>query len=156
MRYFLFICLLISFTSCEYFSFEKNKNIEKIDVDVDFTSVDVSPSFKVCDSLIEKEKKNTCFRTTLRQEISSSLAKQSIQVPQSVDETIEVAITIQSNKEVKLTSIKSSDSLLVILPSLKAILKKSVEELPAIYPAIKRGVPVTTVYKLPIRIAVKN
>ena len=156
MRYFLFICLLISFTSCEYFSFEKNKNIEKIDVDVDFTSVDVSPSFKVCDSLIEKEKKNTCFRTTLRQEISSSLAKQSIQVPQSVDETIEVAITIQSNKEVKLTSIKSSDSLMVILPSLKAILKKSVEELPAVYPAIKRGIPVTTVYKLPIRIAVKN
>ena len=154
MRYFLLICLLFSFTSCEYFSFEKNKNIEKIDVD--FTSVDVSPSFKVCDSLIEKEKKNTCFRTTLRQEISSSLAKQSIQVPQSVDETIEVAITIQSNKEVKLTSIKSSDSLLVILPSLKAILKKSVEELPAVYPAIKRGIPVTTVYKLPIRIAVKN
>ena len=156
MRYFLLICLLFSFTSCEYFSFEKNKNIEKIDVDVDFTSVDVSPSFKVCDSLIEKEKKNTCFRTTLRQEISSSLAKQSIQVPQSVDETIEVAITIQSNKEVKLTSIKSSDSLLVILPSLKAILKKSVEELPTVYPAIKRGIPVTTVYKLPIRIAVKN
>jgi uncharacterized protein YeaO (DUF488 family) len=156
VRYFLFICLLFSFTSCEYFSFEKNKNIEKIDVDVDFTSVDVSPSFKVCDSLIEKDKKNNCFRTTLRQEISSSLAKQSIQVPQSVDETIEVAITIQSNKEVKLTSIKSSDSLLVILPSLKAILKKSVEELPAVYPAIKRGIPVTTVYKLPIRIAVKN
>ena len=156
MRYFLLICLLFSFTSCEYFSFEKNKNIEKIDVDVDFTSVDVSPSFKVCDSLIEKEKKNTCFRTTLRQEISSSLAKQSIQVPQSVDETIEVAITIQSNKEVKLTSIKSSDSLMVILPSLKAILKKSVEELPAVYPAIQRGIPLTTVYKLPIRIAVKN
>ena len=125
-------------------------------MDVDYTSVDVSPSFKVCDSLINKDKKNTCFRITIRQEISSNLAKQSIQVAQSVDETIEVAITIQSNKEVKLTSIKSSDSLLVILPSLKAILKKSVKELPDIYPAIKRGIPVTTVYKLPIRIVVKN
>ncbi|MGB1500869.1 MAG: hypothetical protein ACPHAM_03540 [Flavobacteriaceae bacterium] len=125
-------------------------------MDLDYSSVDVSPSFRVCDSLIEKDKKDTCFRTTLRQEIFSSLAKQSIQVPQSVDETIEVAITIQSNKEVKLTSIKSSDSLMAIVPSLKAILKKSVEELPAVYPAIKRGIPVTTVYKLPIRIAVKN
>ncbi|MGB1168486.1 MAG: hypothetical protein ACPG4G_00290 [Flavobacteriaceae bacterium] len=124
-------------------------------MDLDYSSVDVSPSFRVCDSLIEKDKKDTCFRTTLRQEIFSSLAKQSIQVPQSVDETIEVAITIQSNKEVKLTSIKSSDSLMAIVPSLKAILKKSVEELPAVYPAIKRGIPVTTVYKLPIRIAVK-
>ncbi|MGB2056717.1 MAG: hypothetical protein ACPH3L_05050 [Flavobacteriaceae bacterium] len=125
-------------------------------MDLDYSSVDVSPSFRVCDSLIEKDKKDTCFRTTLRQEIFSSLAKQSIQVPQSVDETIEVAITIQSNKEVKLTSIKSSDSLMAIVPSLKAILKKSVEELPAVYPAIKRGIPVTTVYKLPIKIAVKN
>ena len=125
-------------------------------MDLDYSSVDVSPSFRVCDSLIEKDKKDTCFRTTLLQEIFSSLAKQSIQVPQSVDETIEVAITIQSDKEVKLTSIKSSDSLMAIVPSLKAILKKSVEELPAVYPAIKRGIPVTTVYKLPIRIAVKN
>ena len=125
-------------------------------MDLDYSSVDVSPSFRVCDSLIEKGKKDTCFRSTLRQEIFSSLAKQSIQVPQSVDETIEVAITIQSNKEVKLTSIKSSDSLMAIVPSLKAILKKSVGELPAVYPAIKRGIPVTTVYKLPIRIAVKN
>ena len=125
-------------------------------MDLDYSSVDVSPSFRVCDSLIEKDKKDTCFRTTLRQEIFSSLAKQSIQVPQSVDETIEVAITIQSNKEVRLTSIKSSDSLMAIVPSLKAILKKSVEELPAVYPAIKRGIPVSTVYKLPIRIAVKN
>ena len=125
-------------------------------MDLDYSSVDVSPSFRVCDSFIEKDKKDTCFRTTLRQEIFSSLAKQSIQVPQSVDETIEVAITIQSNKEVKLTSIKSSDSLMAIVPSLKAILKKSVEELPAVYPAINRGIPVTTVYKLPIRIAVKN
>ena len=105
---------------------------------------------------MKRIKKTPASELRIRQEISSSLAKQSIQVPQSVDETIEVAITIQSNKEVKLTSIKSSDSLMVILPSLKAILKKSVEELPAVYPAIKRGIPVTTVYKLPIRIAVKN
>ena len=156
MRYLFILLIVFTFCSCDYFSFEKNKNVEKINMDVDYTSVDVSPSFKVCDSLIDKDKKSSCFRTTIRQEISNSLAKQSIQVAQSVDETIEVAITIQSNKEVKLTSIKSSDSLLVILPSLKDILKKSVEELPAIYPAIKRGIPVTTVYKLPIRIAVKN
>ena len=125
-------------------------------MDVDYTSVDVSPSFKVCDSLIDKDEKSSCFRSTIREEIASNLAKQSIQVAQSVDETIEVAITIQSSKEVKLTSIKSSDSLLVILPSLKDILKKSVEELPAIYPAIKRGIPVTTQYKLPIRIKLEN
>lgn len=156
MRYFIYICLLLSFVSCDYFSFEKNENLEKIDMDIDFTSVDVSPSFKVCDTLIDKSKKTNCFRKTMRQEIYKSLTKHSIKLTHSIDETIEVVITIQSNKEVKLTSINSSDSLMAILPSLEDILKKSVEELPAIYPAIKRGIPVTTVYKLPIRIAVKN
>ena len=47
-------------------------------MDVDFTSVDVSTSFKVCDSLIDKDKKNSCFRSTIREEIANSLAKYSI------------------------------------------------------------------------------
>ena len=98
---------MISFTSCDYFSFEKNKNLEKIDMDVDFTSVDFSPSFKVCDSLINKLKKTDCFRTTMHQEIYKSLAENSIQLKKDVDETIVVVIKIQADKQVVLASIKA-------------------------------------------------
>ena len=147
---------MISFTSCDYFSFEKNKNLEKIDMDVDFTSVDFSPSFKVCDSLINKLKKTDCFRTTMHQEIYKSLAENSIQLKKDVDETIVVVIKIQADKQVVLASIKASDSLLKYIPSLKEMIKKSIADLPDVYPAIKRGIPVTTQYKLPIRIKLEN
>ena len=147
---------MISFTSCDYFSFEKNKNLEKIDMDVDFTSVDFSPSFKVCDSLINKLKKTDCFRTTMHQEIYESLTENYIQLKKDVDETIVVVIKIQADKQVVLASIKASDSLLKYIPSLKEMIKKSIADLPDVYPAIKRGIPVTTQYKLPIRIKLEN
>lgn len=138
--------------SCDYFSFEKNKNEEKLDMNIDYSSVDSSPSFKVCDSIIDKAKKTFCFRTTIREEISKSLAKYSIKVKKPVDETIVVTITIQSNKQVKLSKLEASDSLLLQISTLKEMIEKSIDELPEIYPAIKRSIPVTTEYKLPIRI----
>jgi len=156
VRYFLYICLLIFFTSCEYFSFEKNKNVEKINMDVDYTSVDISPSFKICDSLIDKDKKNICFRTTIREEIANSLSKYSIKVKKPLNETIIVTLIIKSNKEIKLTKIEASESLIKEIPSLHEMMQKSIGELSEIFPAIKRGIPVTTQYKLPIRINLEN
>ena len=156
MRFLLVSIIVLSFTSCEYFSFEKNKNIEKINMDVDFTSVDFSPSFKVCDTLINKLKKTDCFRTTMHQEIYNSLTKNSIKLKNSIDETVLVVITIQSDKQVMLVSLKAPDSLLKYIPTLKKMIKKSIADLPDVYPAIKRGIPVTTQYKLPIRIKLEN
>jgi hypothetical protein len=42
------------------------------------------------------------------------------------------------------------------LPQLAAILKLSLDTIPSIYPAIKRGIPVTTKYRLPIKIELKQ
>ena len=150
-KYFILLVVLLCF-SCDYFSFENNKNEDKLDMNIDYSSVDSSPSFKVCDSIIDKAKKTICFRTTIREEISKSLAKYSIKVKKPVDETIVVTITIQSNKQVKLSKLEASDSLLLEISDLKEMIEKSIDELPEIYPAIKRSIPVTTEYKLPIRI----
>ena len=109
--------------SCDYFSFEKNKNEDKLDMNIDYSSVDSSPSFKVCDSIIDKAKKTICFRTTIREEISKSLAKYSIKVKKPVDETIVVTITIQSNKQVKLSKLEASDSLLLEISDLKEMIE---------------------------------
>ena len=61
------------------------------------------------------------FDTT---EISKSLAKYSIKVKKPVDETIVVTITIQSNKQVKLSKLEASDSLLLEISDLKEMIEK--------------------------------
>ena len=57
LRVFSFLLLIIFCNSCDKFSFTKktsSSNSQGTDTILDFSSVDVSPSFKVCDSLIDK------------------------------------------------------------------------------------------------------
>tara|TARA_R110002073_G_scaffold89852_7_gene212561 strand:+ start:24982 stop:25452 length:471 start_codon:yes stop_codon:yes gene_type:complete len=152
----IILSILISFCSCDYFSFKKNPNQEKIDTIVNIKEVDVSPSFKICDSIIEKTQKTACFRNTIHREIAKSLANQKIKVRRTVNETITVTITIQANSKMVLKSVDASEDLYKEIPKLKAYLEKSIEELPKIFPAIKRSIPVTSEYKLPILIKLKK
>ena len=143
MKRLIILSILISFCSCDYFSFKKNPNQEKIDTIVNIKEVDVSPSFKICDSIIEKTQKTACFRNTIHREIAKSLANQKIKVRRTVNETITVTITIQANSKMVLKSVDASEDLYKEIPKLKAYLEKSIEELPKIFPAIKRSIPVT-------------
>lgn len=156
MRNFFLLYIVFCFVSCDYLSSQKYKNDEQIMKELDYTTVDVSPSFKVCDTIIDKERKTACFGSNMRREIFSSLSNHSITVKNSIDETIVVSIVIQSNRQVKLSAIKASDHLFSEIPNLRKMIEKSIEDLPEIYPAIKRGIPVTTAYTLPIKISLEN
>lgn len=154
--FFCFLILLISITSCDKFSFSKDKKVEVLDTHVDFSSVDTFPSFKVCDTIIDKQEKMDCFRTTIHQKIGEELQKFSLSIKDSIDEVIYVDLIINAKGIFLLDAIQSSDTIKRELPKLDSLLKASVEKLPKIYPANKRGIPVTTKYRLPIRIQLKE
>jgi hypothetical protein len=151
-----FLLLSILITSCDNFSFSKNKNIQLLDTVVNFSSVDTSPSFKVCDSIIDKQKKSDCFRTTIHQKIGAELQKHKFSVKNAISEIVYVDLLINSKGKIIFETIESSNHMKIQLPKLAAILKLSVDSIPGIYPAIKRGIPVTTKYRLPIKIEVKQ
>lgn len=156
LRFLTFLMVLLFCTSCDYFSFSKKKNLQVVDTIVDFTSVDFSPSFKVCDSLIDKTKKSDCFRNTIHQKIGEELQKSSLTVKDSLDEVVYIDVVINQKGQIILDEITSTEKLKEQLPQLDSILKQSVQQLATIRPAIKRGIPVTTKYRLPIRILVKE
>lgn len=156
MKKLIVLSILLCFCSCDYFSFKKNKIEEKLDTNVDYKAVDTSPSFDVCKDLIDKEKKTDCFRKTMHREIAKSLRDQNIKVKRPVNETIHVVITIPSKGKATLKSIKASDNLHKEIPDLKRMLEKSIADLPVIFPAIKRGITVTSEYTLPIRIKLES
>jgi hypothetical protein len=156
LRVSFFLLLFILITSCDKFSFSTSKNTQLLDTIVNFSSVDTSPSFKVCSSIIDKEKKSDCFRTTIHQKIGAELQKHEFTVNISISETVFVDLLINSKGEIILDTIESSDDIKAQLPQLAAILKLSLDTIPSIYPAIKRGIPVTTKYRLPIKIELKQ
>ena len=155
LRFFTFLIVVVFCTSCDKLSFPRNKDLQVLDTIVDFTSVDFSPSFKACDSLIDKTKKADCFRNTIHQKIGAELQKHSLIIKDSIDEVVFVDILISSKGEVIFQEITSTENLKQQLPQLDSLLQQSVQKLTNIYPAIKRGIPVTTKYRLPIRILLK-
>jgi len=156
LRVFAFLLILVCLNSCDYISFKKKTPKQELDTLVDITTVDMFPSFQVCDSIIEKVEKTACFRNTIHQEITSSLQVYNIKVKKTVDETITVTITIGSDSKVELTSIKASNHLLQQIPNFREMMEKSIADLPKIFPAIKRGIPVNSEYTLPVKIALRN
>ena len=155
-RVFSFLALLLFCTSCNYFSFRKERVEISIDSIIDFSSVNSFPSFKACDSLVEDSEKETCFRKTIHQKIGKELAKHTIRVKNSIDATAMVKLQINTKGKIYFIKVESTANLQKELPQLDSILKVSIAKLPNLYPAIKRGVPITTEYSLPIRIKLED
>jgi hypothetical protein len=72
-----------------------------------------------------------------------------------INETVTVKIHIDSSGKALLSEIQSSDLIKKYIPKLESITKESIESLPLFFPAIKRGIPVSTVFELPIVIKLK-
>ena len=151
-----FLLLFIFITSCDNFSFSKNKNMQLLDTIVNFSSVDTSPSFKVCDSIIDKQKKTNCFRTTIHQKIGAELQKHQFVIRDSISEIVYVDLLINSKGKIILEAMDSSEEIKIKLPKLDSVLRISIDKIPNVYAAIKRGIPVTTKYRLPIKIQIKQ
>ena len=149
----LFLLVLIG-TSCDYFGLKKKTNLQEVDTIIDFSSVDAAPTFEVCKEFIDKEKKSDCFRNTIYTHISSSLSKHSFEVRKSINEVVNVDVIIDSKGNATVQQIISSSLIKQKLQSLDSLIKVSVANLPKLFPAIKRGIPVTTQYQIPIQIRV--
>lgn len=156
VRVFSFLILLMFCTSCENFPFSKKQQKPVLDTIINFNEVDFSPSFKICDSIIEKEAKSDCFRTTIHQKIGEELQKQVFTIQDSIDEIVNVSLIIDSKGKIQFEKMDASEIIKNQLPKLDSVISASIQKIPAIYPAIKRGIPVTTKYTLPIRIQLKE
>ncbi|MFQ3306215.1 MAG: hypothetical protein ACI9K4_001281 [Polaribacter sp.] len=148
--------LLFFITSCDKLSFLKSEKIQALDTIVNFSSVDTSPSFKECDSIIDKHQKSNCFRTTIHQKIGAELQKHQFIIRDSISEIVYVDLLINSKGKIVIEAMASSEEIRIQLPELDSVLRISVDKIPNVYAAIKRGIPVTTKYRLPIKIQLKQ
>lgn len=152
----LLILLIVLAVSCDYLPFQNKKDLVPLDTIVDFSTVDSPPTFDLCKSLIEKEKKNTCFRNTLSDLVSKELQSDEFSedfvVRSEIDELINLKIQFDKNGALKIKDLKLSNELNAHIPEMDSILYKVIQKLPKVYPAIKRGIPVVTEYTLPVRI----
>ena len=149
-RYFLIFLSGILLISCEFFKKKELSNEQVIDTIINFKSVDVFPLFPGCESFIGEEKQKICSQRKLSENLYASLSSAQIVTSKKVNDTILIRLKIDNNGLVSITEIKSSDFIQKQIPKLDSLIESGIKELPQLKPAIKRGIPVSTEFTLPI------
>lgn len=143
--------------SCEYFNAKKTSSeaILKEELQTfNWNEVDEYPSFSVCDSSATKQERRLCFENILTTHITNSLQKDTIIVTQNIEDTIHLQLQISDKGIISLVNVKVDSLTNQEIPNIKELLAKSIDSLPKIFPALKRGQQVKTEFKLPIIIHV--
>lgn len=151
-----FVFLLTwSIFSCNQFATEKvneQKLVEKELQAINWNEVDQYPSFTECNELNEKEALKNCFVTKVGQTISQIIQPSQNTVSVSIDQTIMLQIAVDEKGALELVDAIIPEVIFNELPKIDSLLHASVQKVENIQPALKRGQPVKTMLKLPIRI----
>ena len=153
-RTFIVIFCLLLMTSCEFFKKKEFTPTTTIDTIVDYNTVDVFPLFPTCDRIPSLEKQKICSQIKLSEYIYASLSTYEIVTSEVLNDTVLVNINIDKTGKTSLSDIKSSEFIKTQIPKLDSLVTSGIKSLPLLKPAIKRGMPVTTEFTLPI--VVKN
>jgi len=145
---FISCCL---FTSCNFLEQQfKKEPIIEVDTIVDFNSVDAFPLFPDCKDIPSREKQQICFQLEMSQHIYASLKEYSLNAADLINDTVLVKLKVDALGNTSLSTIQISKKIQKLLPEFDSILKVSLKNLPNLQPAIKRNMPVTTEFTLPI------
>ena len=151
-----YLLLLLLCLGCQNFETKKISSDEIIKEELkefNWQEVEVYPSFKECESFTETQEKKTCFEKQLTLKIYQSLQHKKVVLSDSIQEKMMLFISINSEGRPELDSLETSALIQDKLPQMKSWLEESIHQLPKIYPARKRGIPVKASFKLPLVIA---
>ena len=153
MKQFLFLILLGAVISCKNFETKKLSSEELIQEEMkglDFANLDTYPTFKSCDSVSSNAAVKRCFEAEVTKHIYEVLGQHDVTLKDSIYEEINLVIVVSSKGEPSIDQADVSAELKEQIPDIRKWLDEGVSGLPKIYPAEKRGVPVSSKFKLPL------
>lgn len=153
MKRILIFLVLINMMSCDDFNKKKVYSQDLLENELEsftWNDVDEYPTFASCDSTLGKSNKKQCFENTLRDILNTNLSQYHITVSESIEDTVQIKITIDKEGRLIVNSIECNALTQQEIPQLDSLLRKSLNDLPKIFPAIKRSQQVTTQFNLPV------
>ncbi len=155
ISYFLVFFFMLS---CKDLSIKKTSSEVILNKELNtfnWNEVDVYPSFSICDDIQDVEAKKTCFTSTISNHIYTKLSNEVIIVNETINDTVLIEFQISEAGSLSFLNIEADTLTLQEIPNLKTLITTSIVDSPTIYPAIKRGQPVKSVFTLPLIIKVE-
>lgn len=148
----LSIFLLASF-SCEYFEKQKLSSEEILSEEtreLNWQDVDRYPAFEECRELMESNAAKSCFGSKVSRYFYAYFEAKQPVVTRSLDDTLYLHLRISEKGIPAIDSMEIDSLVMQELPEIRSWLRQSIDSLPKIYPASKRGIPVVTRFTMPV------
>lgn len=145
--------VVLTLISCEYFNVKKTSSEAILNEELktfNWNDVDVYPAFSVCDSVESKQQKTTCFTEVLTTHILKQLHSQPIIVTHEVSDTVNLKFQVSDKGVLSLLKIEVDSLITQEIPNIEVLIYASLDSLPKIFPATKRGQQVKTAFDLPV------
>jgi len=141
------------FTSCDWFTSNEEKTQELVNEEmrnINFNEVDRYPLFEDCDELMDKSGQLDCFQNTLLSQYTETLEDFEFQFVSDINTTVYVDFMVDFNGEISVLEVQRNEDIENQIPEFRSIITQSLKGLPPLSPALKRGVPVSSKFRIPI------
>jgi hypothetical protein len=152
------LCFLVLLCSCRFFDGQvpnEEELLQKRLKEINWKEVSSYPSIAECDAIMDKEMKKDCFFAQMTLLIQQKLDIDTLALLYPEMDTIDVKVTVFSNAALRFEPQMPTEQN-YNMAKIDSIIKTRLVNFPAIEPAQKEGVPVTTQFILPVILDVKK
>ncbi len=153
MRKSLMVLVLCGLASCGFFESKEKKTqklVEKELREIDFNDVDDYPLFDDCDETATKEQQKKCFEEQLLSHLSMALNEFEFTADKKTKDTVFLDFIIENDGSIPILNIENKEALGEQVYEFENVITNSINSLPRLEPALKRGVPVRAKFRVPI------
>ncbi|MHA7942831.1 hypothetical protein ACJOV8_007140 [Formosa sp. 3Alg 14/1] len=157
MKHFVFILALLLICACDDLKVKKTSTEAILNEELQsftWNEVDEYPTFSSCETSATQQYRKQCFEQTLATTILKRLEAERIIVNRDVLDTLLIQFKISDTGDLSLLNFKVDSLTQAEIPNIKFLVTSSLDSLPTIEPAIKRGQKVNSEFILPIIIKV--
>ncbi|PCJ98048.1 MAG: hypothetical protein COA50_03735 [Flavobacteriaceae bacterium] len=145
-------CFLL-LVSCDWFASKETRTQKLVDQDmstIDWNDVDQYPLFDTCDETVSKPEQRQCFQDTLLAHFSATLSEFEFVLESNIIDTLYLDFLIDNNGKISVVDMEQNEEIVRQIPEFDGVIIQSLKTLPHLEPAIKRGIPVTAKFRIPI------
>lgn len=158
MKRFLIVLVSFSLFSCNFFASKEKRTQELINSqlrEIDWNSIDTYPLFLDCDETAAKELQQQCFEEKITNHFETTLNDFEFIVDSDDNPTVAVIFVIDADGDIDILDIEKDAYILKQMPEFDGIVSQSLKTVPDIAPALKRGIPVSTKFRIHIQLNTK-
>lgn len=153
MKKILLLLFLVIFTACDLFQTKKVSSEEILieeRQELNWHEVDQYPAFSECREILEEVPAKDCFGNKVASYVYARLERKQPVVTETLHDTIMLHLVVSDSGKPVLDSVEIDSVVIHHLPKIRTWIQESIDSLPRIYPASKRGIPVATRFKMPV------